>query len=137
MTARNGAAALAKRVRAGEFITAPGVYELTLDAFGVAFLAGCTMFLVRRLRAGGEVGAPPGDRPIFGRTPADVALLVLLIAIGVTGYVVEGLRIILADTPLPGLSPVGYIVAQLFRGAGADATRASRTASTAAQSRPG
>lgn len=102
-----------------------GVYELTLDAFGIAFLAGCVMFLVRRLRARGEVGAPPGDRPSFGRTPADVALLGLLIAIGVTGYIVEGLRIILADTPLPGLSPVGYIVARLFRGAGVDATNAA------------
>jgi Fe-S oxidoreductase/nitrate reductase gamma subunit len=92
-----------------------GIYELTLDAFGVAFLAGCMMFLVRRLRSRGS----------FARTPADVAVLVVLLAIGVTGYVVEGLRIVLADTPLPGLSPVGYIAAQLFRGLGADATSAA------------
>ena len=91
-----------------------GVYELTMDAFGVAFLAGCVMFLGRRCRGEGS----------FARSPADVGVLVLLIAIGVSGYVVEGLRIILDDTPLPGLSPVGYLLAQLFRQAGVDAARA-------------
>jgi Fe-S oxidoreductase/nitrate reductase gamma subunit len=92
-----------------------GVYEVMMDAFGVAFLVGCTMLLARRLRGRGS----------FARTPADVGILVLLIVIGVTGYVVEGLRIVLADTPLPGLSPVGFIAAQLFRGAGLDATSAA------------
>ena len=42
----------------------------------------------------------------------------ILIAIGVTGYFVEGLRIILAQTPLPGLSPVGYACALGFTTAG-------------------
>lgn len=92
-----------------------GVFEVTMDAFGVAFLMGCTMLLVRRLRSGGS----------FARSPADVGILVLLIAIGVTGYVVEGLRIVLADTPLPGLSPVGFIAAQFFRRAGIDAASAA------------
>lgn len=85
-----------------------GVYELVTDAFGVAFLAGCVMFLVRRLRAAGS----------FARAPSDVGMLLLLIAIGVTGYVVEGLRIIHAETPLPGLSPVGYLAARIFSVAG-------------------
>ena len=67
------------------------VYELVTDSFGVAFLVGCTMFLVRRLRGAGS----------FAKAPADVGMLVLLIVIGVTGYVVEGLRIIQAATPLP------------------------------------
>jgi ferredoxin/nitrate reductase gamma subunit len=90
-----------------------GIYELTMDAFGVAFLAGCVMLLVRRLRGAGS----------FARSPVDVAVLVLLIAIGATGYVVEGLRIIHAATPRPGLSPVGYLNAQLFHllGVGVDA----------------
>jgi Fe-S oxidoreductase/nitrate reductase gamma subunit len=92
-----------------------GVFELAMDAFGVAFLIGCSMFLVRRLRGEGS----------FARTPADVAILVVLIAIGVTGYVVEGLRIILADTPLPGLSPVGYLAAVAIRGLGVDAASAA------------
>lgn len=92
-----------------------GVYELVMDAFGVAFLLGCAMFLVRRLRSGES----------FARTRADVVILVLLIAIGVTGYVVEGLRIVLASTPLAGLSPVGYAAAALFRAGGVDAVSAA------------
>src|SRR4029079_8511929 len=36
---------------------------------------------------------------------------------GVTGYVVEGLRIIREQTPSPGLSPIGYLCAVAFSGA--------------------
>jgi Fe-S oxidoreductase/nitrate reductase gamma subunit len=85
-----------------------GVYELVSDTFGVAFLAGCVLFLARRLRGMGS----------FARSRVDVFILLLLIAIGVTGYVVEGLRIIYAQTPLPGLSPVGYLFASSLRGVG-------------------
>lgn len=92
------------------------VFELVTDSFGVAFLVGCTMFLVRRLRGAGS----------FAKTQADVGMLVLLIVIGVTGYVVEGLRIIHAATPLPGLSPVGYVTASLFTAAGFDQAGAGR-----------
>ncbi len=92
------------------------VYELVTDSFGVAFLVGCTMFLVRRLRGAGS----------FAKAPADVGLLVLLIVIGLTGYVVEGLRIIHAATPLPGLSPAGYVTASLFMAAGVDQAGAGR-----------
>jgi len=92
------------------------IFELVTDSFGVAFLVGCTMFLVRRLRGGGS----------FAKTPADVGMLALLIVIGVTGYMVEGLRIIHAATPLPGLSPVGYVTASLFTAAGVDQAGAGR-----------
>ena len=85
-----------------------GVYELVMDTFGVAFLAGCFMFLVRRVRGVGS----------FARGPVDLAILILLIAIGVSGYLIEGLRIIREQTPSPGLSPVGYLCAVAFGGAG-------------------
>jgi Fe-S oxidoreductase/nitrate reductase gamma subunit len=85
-----------------------GVYELVTDAFGVALIAGCVMFLIRRARTGGS----------FARSPADIGILVALISIAVTGYVVEGLRIIQANTPLAGLSPVGYLCAKVFATAG-------------------
>ena len=85
-----------------------GVYELVMDTFGIALIAGCLMFLVRRWRGVGS----------FARSPVDVAILVVLVAIGVSGYCVEGLRIILAQTPLPGLSPVGYLCATAFAAAG-------------------
>ncbi|MGI9455516.1 MAG: heterodisulfide reductase-related iron-sulfur binding cluster, partial [Aeoliella sp.] len=81
-----------------------GVYELTLDAAGIALLAGCVRFLMRRWRGKGS----------FARHWSDWVVLALLLAIGLTGYLVEGLRIIHAQTLLPGLSPVGYIVSQTF-----------------------
>jgi Fe-S oxidoreductase/nitrate reductase gamma subunit len=90
------------------------VYELVSDTFGVAFLAGCLLFLYRRLRGVGS----------FARSPADIVILVAMIAIGVTGYVVEGLRIIHAQTPLPGLSPVGYLCASLMAAVGISETAA-------------
>jgi Fe-S oxidoreductase/nitrate reductase gamma subunit len=81
-----------------------GIYEMVTDAFGLALIAGCAMFLVRRLRGAGS----------FGRSPADLGILLALVAIGVTGYLVEGLRIIHAQTPVPALSPVGYVCAAAF-----------------------
>src|SRR3954468_10241275 len=85
-----------------------GFYELVMDTFGLAFLAGCFMFLGRRIRGIGS----------FARGPTDMATLILLIAIGVSGYIIEGLRIIREQTPSPGLSPVGYLCALGFGGAG-------------------
>ena len=85
-----------------------GIYELTTDTFGIALIAGCAMFLYRRWRGIGS----------FARSPADVLILVLLVVIGVSGYLVEGLRIIHADPRLPGLSPVGYVTALSLQGAG-------------------
>jgi Fe-S oxidoreductase/nitrate reductase gamma subunit len=93
-----------------------GIYEMVMDTFGVALIAGCVMFLVRRWRGTGS----------FARGPADVGILLALIAISVTGYLVEGLRIIHAQTPLPGLSPVGYLCATLFTGLGVVGDSAGR-----------
>jgi Fe-S oxidoreductase/nitrate reductase gamma subunit len=84
------------------------VYEVVLDAAGLAFLAGCAYFLTRRLRPSG----------VIRRDARVTALLGLLLAIGLTGYLVEGLRIILARTPLPGLSFAGYLVARALQAAG-------------------
>jgi Fe-S oxidoreductase/nitrate reductase gamma subunit len=90
-----------------------GAYELVMDAFGVALIVGCVMFLVRRWRGVGS----------FARGSADVGILLAVIAIGLTGYGVEALRILHAQTPLPGLSPVGYLgaVALAWAGVGVDA----------------
>ncbi len=92
-----------------------GVYEMVMDVFGVALLAGCVMFLVRRWRGVGS----------FARSSVDVAVLLLLAMIGASGYLVEGLRIIREQTPIPGLSPVGYLCAVLFRSAGVNQTSVS------------
>jgi Fe-S oxidoreductase/nitrate reductase gamma subunit len=93
-----------------------GLYEFVMDVAGVALIAGCLMFLIRRWR----------NRGSFARSPADVGILVVLIAISVTGYFVEGLRIIHAQTPLPGLSPVGYACGAAFASFGV--TKASANA---------
>jgi Fe-S oxidoreductase/nitrate reductase gamma subunit len=92
-----------------------GVYEIVMDAFGLALITGCVMFLIRRVRGAGS----------FARSPADVGFLVALIAISITGYLVEGLRIVFARTPLPGLSPIGYLCAILFAAAGVESAAAS------------
>jgi Fe-S oxidoreductase/nitrate reductase gamma subunit len=81
------------------------VYEVTLDLFGLALLAGTTIFMFRRLRPGGS----------FARSAPDWIVLVSFFVIGVSGYLLEGLRIIHAETPNPGFSFVGYAVAECCR----------------------
>ena len=60
------------------------VYEYTLDVLGLAFIAGTLFFCWRRLR----------KPAALGHRPTDWYVLLSFLAIGVTGYVVEGLRII-------------------------------------------
>lgn len=83
-------------------------YEFALDVAGVLFLAGCVYFLGRRVRR------PPS----VGHRASDLWVLALFIAIGVTGYLVEGLRI--AWQRPEGIaaqcSPVGAWVAGWFAG---------------------
>lgn len=60
------------------------IYEFTLDLFGIAFLVGIVLFgLRRRFWKPFSVGYRRSDWTMLG----------LLLAIGLTGYVVEGLRI--------------------------------------------
>jgi len=59
------------------------VYEFTLDIFGLLFLAGCIYFLWRRTRRPASLGHRATDWYVLG----------LFLAIGITGYWVEGLRI--------------------------------------------
>ena len=93
-----------------------GIYEIVMDVFGVALITGCVMFLVRRCRGVGS----------FARGPADVGILLALIAIGLTGYLVEGLRIIHVQTPYPGLSPVGYLCGTVFASLNVDRNAAGQ-----------
>ncbi|MCO5050957.1 MAG: heterodisulfide reductase-related iron-sulfur binding cluster [Verrucomicrobiae bacterium] len=60
------------------------IYEFTLDAFGLLFLAGCLMFVWRRTHR------PPS----LGHRASDWYVLTSFLAIGVTGYFVEALRIV-------------------------------------------
>src|SRR5437868_3305311 len=59
------------------------IYEFTMDVFGVALCAGCLLAFYRRLLA----------RPrSLGHAARDWALLGCLLALGVTGLLVEALR---------------------------------------------
>ena len=59
------------------------VYEYTLDIAGLLFIAGCAFFLARRLRLPSSVGHRGSDWWVLGS----------FLAIGITGYFVEALRI--------------------------------------------
>lgn len=58
-------------------------YELTMDVFGVALCVGCVLALYRR-----ALRRPPS----LGHNAGDWALLGLLLSIGLTGFVLEALR---------------------------------------------
>ena len=59
------------------------VYELTMDVFGVAFIIGCVLAMYRR-------GFK--RKPSLGHNRSDWWLLLLLLSLGVTGFLVEALR---------------------------------------------
>jgi len=86
------------------------IYEITLDTFGLLMIGGAVWFARRRMG---------GESSMEHRT-ADWLVLTSLIVLGVTGYLIEGLRIIRESTPMPGISYVGYGCAKLFDSAGVD-----------------
>jgi Fe-S oxidoreductase/nitrate reductase gamma subunit len=83
------------------------IYELVMDAFGLALLAGCVLFAKRRRKLPASVA----------HDWRDWAILIGLLVIGVTGYLIEGLRILHEQTPKPGFSFVGFLVAKAFEAA--------------------
>ena len=85
------------------------IYEVALDLFGLFFLVGCLWFIRRRLRAA---------KTSIGHNALDWVVILSFLAIGVTGYFVEGLRIIREATPHPELSFVGFGVSKLLGGLG-------------------
>ena len=91
------------------------VFEVVMDSFGIALLLGAILFTWRRLK-------PPRS---LGHSAADWLILVLLLAIGMTGYLVEGLRIIHEQTHLPGFSFMGLACAKAWIALGATADSAS------------
>ena len=78
------------------------VYEFTLDTCGLLMLVGCGWFAWRRWRGHSTID----------RHWTDVYVLASLMLLGVTGYLVEGLRIIHEQTRQPGVSYVGLGVAR-------------------------
>jgi hypothetical protein len=81
------------------------IYEPVLELAGLALLAGCGFFAYRRWKRPSEMAIEPRDWLVLG----------LFALIGVTGYVLEGLRIVREDTPWPWLSFVGAAYAGGFK----------------------
>ncbi len=84
------------------------IYEFTLDVFGLLFLTGCLYFLWRRTRRPASLGHRATDWYVIGT----------FLAIGVTGYLVEGLRMVWQQPNgiAASCSPVGLMVAGWFSG---------------------
>src|SRR5438034_6394306 len=84
------------------------IYEFTLDIFGLLFLAGCVFFLWRRTRRPASVGHRGTDWYVLGS----------FLAIGITGYLVEGLRLAWQQPTGIGArcSPVGLWISAWFSG---------------------
>lgn len=60
------------------------IFELSMDVFGVALCVGCVLALWRRLYR---------RPPALGHNTSDWVLLGLLLALGITGFLVEALRL--------------------------------------------
>jgi Fe-S oxidoreductase/nitrate reductase gamma subunit len=91
------------------------IYEPVLELAGLALLAGCGFFAYRRWK----------QPPELGHDARDWLVLALFATIGVTGFLLEGFRIILEDTPWPWLSFVGALTASGFKGIGLTASGAA------------
>ncbi len=78
------------------------IYEFSLDIFGIIFLIGCVLFAWRRTR-------PPSS---LGHKWSDWFILILFVSLGLTGFIVEALRIKWQEPPFEGAicSPVGYFL---------------------------
>jgi Fe-S oxidoreductase len=95
-------------------------YSVTLDVLGVVFLVGLAVMMARRwLTRPAELDYARPDRPAGAYDRAgyawdDAVFLGLLGAVGVTGYLVEGLRIAADRPPWEPWSVVGWQLANCF-----------------------
>lgn len=83
------------------------VLALGTDIAGLAFCIAMVACIVRRAA---------GRNPSLETKPADIVVLAWLLVIGVTGFVVEGLRIVGTNDPWAAWSPIGNLFASLFAG---------------------
>lgn len=93
------------------------VYSLTLDIAGLFFVAGLAWFIVRRARRPFRLDYTRADGAPHSRgwarfKPGDAAFLWSLMFIGVTGFLLEGVRISITLPPHEIWSPVGYALGQ-------------------------
>jgi len=84
------------------------IYEFTLDMFGLLFLAGCVLFFWRRTQRPESVG----------HRATDWYVIASFLAIGSSGYLVEGLRMVWQQPTgiAAHCSPVGLWLSHWFSG---------------------
>ncbi|MBN2000618.1 4Fe-4S dicluster domain-containing protein [candidate division KSB1 bacterium] len=82
-------------------------FSLILDVFGILFILGLLYAIFRRYVI----------RPHrLGRLTDDAVLLILLLVIGITGFLVEGARLAATTPQWAEWSPFGLLTAGLFKG---------------------
>jgi heterodisulfide reductase subunit C len=81
-------------------------YKLVLDLFGALFLIGLSVVLIVRIRK---------QRTRLFNTFTDQAFLWLLIIIGISGFILEGIRLAETKVSYAAWSPIGYAVSFLFQ----------------------
>jgi Fe-S oxidoreductase/nitrate reductase gamma subunit len=87
------------------------LFELILDIFGIFLLIGLGMAFYRRYFVRpSRLENMPGDNFKWD----DAYVLIMLVLIGITGYLVEGLRIAVAQPDWAPWSPVGRAIAAGF-----------------------
>jgi nitrate reductase gamma subunit len=100
-------------------------YEVFSDTGGVLLIVGVVMLMVRRwvirpFRLGyGRVDLPPERYSRADYARGDALFLVFLLALALSGFLLEGARIRADGTPFPGFSYVGQLVAVAIAAAGA------------------
>jgi Fe-S oxidoreductase/nitrate reductase gamma subunit len=83
-------------------------FETVLDAAGLAFLTGIGMAIWRRR---------PAKRPVhLVHNPQDVVILTALLFLGVSGFLIEGLRLAIRDPAWGTYSFAGILLRPVFNG---------------------
>jgi Fe-S oxidoreductase/nitrate reductase gamma subunit len=86
-------------------------YSLAADLFGLVLIAGVGLALWLRL------GSPKAK---LDSTSQDFTILILLFAVAMTGYGLEGARIAATEAYHEVYSPIGYFAAKIFAALGPD-----------------
>ena len=106
------------------------VYSLVLDLLGLAMLVGIAAMAVRRWRRPPQldytrVDIAPATTDRSGFRTGDWIFLGWLWTLGVSGFVLEGARILAHDFPwFEAFSPVGWVVGSIFGAIGVSAAGA-------------
>ena len=90
------------------------IFSFIMDIFGLSAIVGCILAINRRYF---QKPDRLGYKGKIDNRPDDAIVLVLILAIMVTGFIIEGLRIAAFDFPsFEKWSFVGYVTAMMFQG---------------------